>query len=333
MAEPEVEVTPDPGPFGDEGDIGVEGAGRSSEHPHGHAAGDVYWKRGQNAVRLERLRAQAEGQIRATLERGGDPSHGFISVGANERTDMIGNERVTYVPQWFHILDAIEFEIGQARTAADLLRIYRFYVKDPLQGPEPLLAPFFNADELPARDPHGRLRMEVFLSSATKREASLLRQIREELKAGERDALKSLVKKARETKGPCQAIHVPRRGGDDIHNRFADLVTGRTTDFLLAAPGPIATYTDGLDSRDPNLVWEVKTRHQFLAEWALPGNIFAPRVQDAIMDIEAQRQRHMVVSARCGFRLAYAFDVLEVAEFFRRTWGNNPPVYHRQGPG
>jgi hypothetical protein len=55
-------------------------------------------------------------------------------------------------------------------------------------------------------------------------------------------------------------------------------------------------------------------------------------VQDAILNIEAQRQRHMVVAARCGYKLAYAFDTPQVAAFFKKHWNNNPEVFYRRGP-
>jgi hypothetical protein len=63
--------------------------------------------------------------------------------------------------------------------------------------------------------------------------------------------------------GPCQAYEVAPRGGNAAHNAYAKAVIGRDKDYcIIAPPGrrEDSCQTDGLDSKDPRLVWEVPTR-------------------------------------------------------------------------
>lgn len=298
-------------------------------HPQASApANDV--ERGLRVLEGERVvagrRARAE-VPRPVLDRGGEPRRGFVTVADAEKNGFFEGELIAFRPHWFHILDAIDHEVDRARTVPDLLHVYDLYLR------EPPAARSFNPDPLPVIDPGGKVRLKTFLAAVTKRQKTLLRQILQELKAHDRADVEQLVAGARKNQGPCLARPVyPRLGNDARHNAFADLVTGSRADFMIAMPGGLRTVTDGVDAGDPKLVWEVKTRHEFLTEWALPHNIFSERVQDAIMKLEAQRQRHKVVTARCGYRLAYAFDTVEVAEFFQKHWNDDPPVHYRKGP-
>ena len=268
---------------------------------------------------LASLKYRAEIPV-AVPDRGG-AAPTFIEV-REEKETTIDGVRIYYRPHWFNVLSAIDDEIGRARTSVDLTKVALRYLVDK-NRPLDLAV---NYADLPTLDPNATLRIQAFVSAMTKRQQTLLAQIIAEVDAHAQTALKEEVRKMRQTEGKCRAEHIPRRGGNAEHNSFADLVTAGTMDYLLSEPSGISTITDGLDAKDPKLVWEVKTRHDFLTEWALPGTIFSPAVQGAIMDMEDQRMRHMSVAERCGYKVAYAFDTPEVADFFRRLWNNSPPV-------
>jgi hypothetical protein len=257
---------------------------------------------------------------------------------------------VAYQPHVFHLLDALEYDIIHVADQAHIVGIYLLYFPDSLLN----LVPFepirfggtafgknriaFDANIAHYLDPGGSARMKVFLPNArraAKRFPVLSPLLAEEL-------LQKILTEPHEleeaekpdVEEPCFAKEVPRSGKNSVHDDFADFVTGRRWDFLIKPPGdPKGCQTDGFDEKDPKLVWEVKTKHEWVTDYGITESIFAPLFnRERIFKLEEQRARCNRVTKHCGFRYQYAFDDPIVAADVRRFWGNNPPVVYRKNP-
>ena len=103
------------------------------------------------------------------------------------------------------------------------------------------------------------------------------------------------------------------------------------TDFEVTTPEGIKAQFDGQDASDPNVVWEVKTQHDWASAAGLAsGTIFSPFIhKHRIYRLEEQRARFSAVARRCGFVLKYAFDDEKLANFIRDHWGNSPEVLYK----
>jgi hypothetical protein len=292
----------------------------------------------------------------ATSERGGASDKTFLEEkpkATEAQQTEYGTHQITYKPTVFHMLDAIEYDVAQAKSNDDILDIYRSYFPDSAAR----LAPDRNPQRVHYRtmrdkirtfqvapegaDGDGMLRTPVFVNAVKRRTDidpklstdAALEAIIEGLLRFEAQQEASATARAEKDAGPCQAHDVPRKGGDKDHDAYAKEVTGKDTDFELVTPGGPKCVTDGQDSTDPNVVWEVKTRHEWSTPQGIAGGIFNPNIQAAIMSMESQLARCQAVAQRCGYTYKWAFENKAAADLLAIMWKGRVIVVHRPRAG
>jgi hypothetical protein len=103
-------------------------------------------------------------------------------------------------------------------------------------------------------------------------------------------------------------------------------------DFEVTAPSGLKCAFDGLDTNDPTVVWEVKTKHEWSTPHGITSGIFNPRIQEAIAKMESQLERCLGVAQRCGYQYRWAFENKSAAEFMQLLWRGRVDVVHRPRP-
>jgi hypothetical protein len=311
---------------------------------------------------FEGLRAELE-RPRATLARGGaapsfETTSAPTTVTVQDVKTLDGQDRslvvpVRFTPHWFHLIDAIEFDVAGVASSEQLIDVYRAYFPEsalkfgqtigsqtPFGARISLLRKMvvFNPSEL---DPGGIIRTTAFLVAASKKSLTdpkvslerLTRTLIAEWDAHEKAGEEALVKRLRKHQGPCTEREVDRKGKNADHDEYAKQVTSTDKDCEIQAPGGMTCVTDG---KHPftGAVWEVKTRHEWASEAGIPSAIFAPYFHNLaaqgpgrIGDMEKQRSRCLAVTERCGFRYEYAFESEDAAKFMKVQWSNRPPVH------
>jgi hypothetical protein len=113
---------------------------------------------------------------KVTLARGGKPPD-FITV--EGRDSEIGSYgQIFYQRRAFHILSAIEYEVGRANNEADLRRIRRKYMPEIGVPVDPALPgivflPLWEVDFPPDLDPGGSARMEAYANAVELRSLTI----------------------------------------------------------------------------------------------------------------------------------------------------------------
>jgi hypothetical protein len=254
------------------------------------------------------------------------------------------------------MLDAMEADIARAQSSEDILDIYLSYFRDSAASlasrpASTARVPFRTfADKIPTfrarpeeADPDGTARTTVFVTAVRRRtdidpnlsaESTFVTIIRGLLEFEAQQAQKAAAR-AGQNQGPCQARDIPRipRTGAQDHHDYADLVTGQNMDFEVIPPGGPKCAFDGQDKNNPNVVWEVKTKHEWSTPEAISTGIFNPKVQQAVLKMESQLERCLSVAQRCGFQYKWAFENKSAAEFMKILWSGRVVVVHRpRGP-
>lgn len=297
----------------------------------------------------------------STTQRGGSASNNFQEEKPKETTSAAtesGTVTVQYTPTVFHMLDAMEADIGRAQSSEDILDIYLAYFRDSAA----ILAPrstsgtrlrfrtytdkitMFSVPPEQA-DSDGTQRTTVFVTAVKRRtdidpklstDATFEAIIRGLLEF-EVQQQQAAAARLGQNQGPCQTRPIPRKGGDKNHDDYATEVTGQNQDFEVTAPGGLKCAFDGQDTNDPKVVWEVKTKHEWSTPQGIPSGIFNPRIQDAILKMESQLERCNGVAQRCGYQYKWAFENKSAAEFMSVLWKGRVVVVHRprggSGPG
>jgi hypothetical protein len=297
----------------------------------------------------------------STTQRGGSAAANFQEEKPKQTTSAAtqsGTVTVQYTPTVFHMLDAMEADIARAQTSEDILDIYLAYFRESAAMLAPRATsgtrlPFRTfADKIPLfhvppeqADPDGTERTTVFVTAVKRRtdidpklstDATLEAIIRGFLQH-EAQQEQAVTARLGQNQGPCQTRAIPRKGGNKDHDDYATEVTGQNTDFEVTAPGGLKCAFDGQDVKDPKVVWEVKTRHEWSTPQGIPSGIFSPRIQDAILKMESQLERCKGVAQRCGYQYKWAFENKSAAEFMSILWRGHVVVVHRPraggGPG
>lgn len=311
---------------------------------HDNSLHALMWRASERSA-AERAIFQGERPF-ATLERGGSAPD-FVSD-AGQGQSMIGSGRVvTYRRRHYHVLDAIEYEVGRARSDRDLSAVLTRHLSDSwltyglalthlLEGGSTYRNPalggahyFFRPYEIgPDLDPRAERRLQVFSRAVAVRLAAAPEMRRQPLARAIAENL--LLTPPDERQGPCDERPVPRRGGHARHDAYATHVTGSGQDYYVGTPEGIACTFDGQDRHGQ--VWEVKTGYRYFSEAGIVWSPDVPRFHEMILGLEEQRMRCTFVASRCGKPYAYAFDDPEVAASMQIQWGGVPPVYHIQPP-
>lgn len=359
--EAEVEVEPEPAepPVGSSG--GAHPVPGQTQHRayQGNPSFYKMYERAKQAPNYDAARDELERPV-ATLDRGG-AAPDFVTVSPKEESVPIkselageaGNITVRFKPHWFHILDAIEYDVANVYTGIntafsklELMGIYAAYFPDSFRE---LALNFANVVALPQTqrdaesrtrirkhgfvvfqpsfiDPGGVARMTAFRAAA-KRDPKVMEALKEIL--GQPHELPD--KPEPGMRGPCEGKEVPRGSSD--HDKYAFHVTKSPYEFHINAPNGIHCRSDGRDAQDPTLLWEVKTLHDWVTEAGLSrGSLHSTYIQERVMRLEAQRAECLEATKRCGYKYAYAFDDETVARTMKKYWGNVPPVHFIKPP-
>jgi hypothetical protein len=186
-------------------------------------------------------------------------------------------------------------------------------------------------------DPDGTARTPVFVNAVKRRkdidpqistDATLEAIIRGLLDFEAKQAQQAATR-AGQNQGPCQSRAIPRKGGNKDHDDYATFVTGQNMDYEVIAPGGPRCAFDGVDTHDPSVVWEVKTKHEWSTPHGIATGIFNPHLQSAIMKMESQLERCNSVAQRCGYTYKWAFETKEAADFLGILWKGRVTVVHR----
>jgi hypothetical protein len=307
----------------------------------------------------------------ATTDRGGKAADQFLEKRPRTHADIAttgvgGKMRYYYTPTVFHMLDALEDDIAKAGSGDDVLEIYLHYFPESIARLSPPTGAQISGVRYrpwPSRvgggiglhpeiaDRDGSARTAVFLNAARKRtdaDTALdmsFRAIIKGLNQFEARQEASEEERWRRRKGPCREREINRGGGDPDHNAYATFVSGSDKDFEVTAPAdldpdrpqtgievPHRMAYDGRDTKNANIVWEVKTRHEWASSPDIGGAIFSPYIQERIVRAEEQLARGRAVARRCGYEYRWAFENADAADFARKKWGHLIRVEHRARP-
>ena len=285
--------------------------------------------------------AEAERPV-ATLERGGSPP-GFVTTDAIAEGMWSWGQRRHRVRS-YHVLDAIEYEVSQARSERELERILRRHTGAALvdvQGrihlepfeeeergplPLPLLEPLPDqALYKPGFDPGAQARMKTFKEAVEKRGARSF------------PGLQNIP-------GFVQLIGPPRRRGrcliaptvplgetlDPVgHLYCADVLkVGGDFEWLVAVPGEGQWAV--FDALLGDAAYECKCGYAAVAE--NERSTSSRRQRYAARDLAAfdvQMRNQDNVCRACGLKLRWYASDSGVAALLNERWGGSPPVIHQ----
>jgi hypothetical protein len=310
------------------------------------------------------LRYQLESRPKASLERGGTPPD-FVTISKPQnylvtRDDEqvwpeLANSSVEYDPRYFHILDAIDHDVGLATTPDEDIGLLLSYFPDPKFAISPQLPEVYKGSKgtiyhpkLPRGAAVGRFffdpddqvtfdaRSKAFAAALVKRgESRRQRLAADALAEAENVALKG----RRRREGPCSYRPTPQKGGNPEHNQFARHVAaekgyGRVSrELIWTTPEGVSYSFDTYNPKNKTEVWEVKTQH----EWTSPtGMATAPysvrSFSERITELEVQRLTGLYIANRCNLQFRYAVDNCPAYNGLRQTWAL-PPVEYIPYPG
>ena len=283
-------------------------------------------ERGNIRDYAERQRIDAERPI-ATIDRGGNPPT-FITVHGTQNVSFLGGPGgrgvVTARIQHFHILDAIENEVGQATNEEQLEEVLERYV--PLvamrNGIEPsrrsrfLIPPiiFFPMGEpiyLPDFNPRAQARLQVFETAARTR-----------VRAVPALARSRIIPQSRR-RGGCRIEPISPLGDDPLSILYCHAVTGSPYSYKITIESETGGLTQRwaeIDSLRGNTWYECKCGYEALLSGAARGLGVAEAV---LQRLDHQVLNHIHIARTCGLEYRYIVSNERVAEILRQRWFGN----------
>lgn len=263
----------------------------------------------------------------ATLARGGT-APAFVEVGPPVAV-TIHSQALTVRPRVLHVLDAIEYEVGLARTERDLDRVLRRYLgRSPLRLRPPIFLPYTEELEthlgpvFPADlDPDLSVRRAIYVAAVRAR-------VKEEPELATAPSARGPTAEIEEEEKPrrrpaCEAAWVPRPEGNEYqlrHNQFAAAMVARfhipgaspELDYSVSLGGARSTDYDSYDFLS-RTYYEFKTRHEYVPFDRLSQTWMA------MSRIVPQAQDQADTMAKCdpGGQLVWVFDNDAVADAVR----------------
>jgi hypothetical protein len=280
----------------------------------------------------ERERLRQERPV-ATLERGGQPPRFITEQGTRTHSWLggpSGGGSVTVRVRKFHVLDAIEYEVGRANTEADLQAILQRYVPmvallneaiemsrggsrlfAPMGG-VPLLAPIWDEPVYPVGfDPRGEARLQVF-EGALRRRADQVPSLAQ-----------SRLKPQSRRRGGCRIEPISPLGDDPMSVLYCHLATGSPYSYKItieSATGAATQRWAEIDSLRGNTWYECKCGYEAL----LSGEARGEGVARAVLDkLDKQVLNHVDIARTCGLEYRYIVSSERVAETLRQRWFGN----------
>ncbi len=277
-----------------------------------------------------------------TLDRGSSPpSH--ITKGEPRYHDTSHIGRVYYTPQYFHVLDKLDYDVQKAKNIDDLKRIVGSY--SSLLFPDKR-SPGFRSFYIPPHIDEPQLKQAV-LNIAFERLKKILEIDRATNMRKALDEAEAYILKGKpRLEGPCHTKLVPRTPQGkkaDRHHQFAEHVGKEkgfakvNTELKVTTPEGISYSFDVYNPLTQVQVWEAKTMHEWAGETgiATAGKRLAKRggFERRFEGLDEQRLRGLYVSMRCGLDFRYVFDRCEAALGMRDQWSNVPLVEYIPFPG
>ncbi|HEX7243198.1 MAG TPA: DUF4157 domain-containing protein [Longimicrobiaceae bacterium] len=245
-------------------------------------------------------------QTTATLARGGAPPN-FETE--REQLGMWEWGTARYRERTFHVLDAIEHEVGRAERPEDLDRILETYIPDwrtGLRHGAPLLLPRFRIPE--GLDPLGEQRLAVYRAAVRRRAVdrpALARARAVPLEESEE------TRRRRCTITPLRGAGL---GNDPLASLFCEVATGSPFEYRVTSPTMGSAVFDALLG---NTVYECKCGYGSLLRGVDQSRFWARMRADRL---DEQVQRHLRIATDCGLRYRYVVSNREFADFLRQRW-------------
>jgi hypothetical protein len=280
----------------------------------------------------ETIKLQEERPI-ATLERGGQAPD-FITEHGTKLYDWLGGPTgggsVTVRIRRFHVLDAIEYEVGRANTEQDLQRIMQRYVplvaalNEAIEGLRrrivtplisPRLMPIWDEPRYPVDfDPGARTRLEVFEKALDQRAQTVpaLAQSR-------------VAPRSRRRRG-CRIEPIAPLGDDPLSSVYCHLATGTPFSYRItieSATGAATQRWAEIDALRGNTWYECKCGYEALLSGAARGEGVARAV---LQKLDKQVLNHLDIARTCGLEYRYIVSSEQVAETLRERWFGNVDI-------
>lgn len=284
-----------------------------------------------------------------SLERGSTTPGFMEDFGSPVIDDHPYLGRLVYQMRRFFILDKAASDLDKANDIDAVIKIWMDYKEWFIQSKFCVVGD--NGIDLAAYRKYGLMyRIPDSLNVADLRsqllEAVLNRikiikeiQARLEMEKALAEAEEKVLKGGRRKLGPCYYESVPRRGGNNRHDRFAVHVA-LNKGSLLAAGGETKvttpeniSYTFDLFNFQTNKAYEIKTGHNWAADMGIANTMNWPDFMTRATDLDFQRLKGLYIANRCGFEFRYVFDKCEAALGMRKQWSNIPPIEYIPFPG
>ena len=281
----------------------------------------------------ERERLRAERPV-ATLERGGRPPT-FITVAGTRQHSYWGgpsgmNHTITVSVRKFHVLDAIEHAVGQAKDEGDLQAVADEYL--PLTG---LVNEAISLSRGRGNFTQGRVRSPVwriwwdeplYVAGFDPRAEQRLRVFETALRARAAQvpslAQSRLMPESRR-RGGCRIEPIASLGDDPMSVLYCHIATGSPHSYKITietASGAATQRWAEIDSLRGNAWYECKCGYEALLSGAARGDGVARGVLDKL---SKQVLNHVEIARTCGLEYRYIVSSERVAERLRNEWFGN----------
>jgi hypothetical protein len=300
---------PAPGVMPSPGTLAPETAPRYATEP----TTDFYemYERAKKAPDCESAEAELEIPV-ATLARGGKPPD-FVTAGAKRKAAVQLSDtcHVTFTPQAFHVLDAIEYGVERATTNSHLKAVLDKYIDD--RKPVSLVPTFITP---PGLDLGGVTRVQVYAAAVKRRMAAGPKfdpaadptlVLPEDLPA------EALQKGCRVT--PGRGLFDPRyepQFDNWMAATYCQQVTGSLFEYRVTTPmGDFAIY----DGKKGSVVYECKCGYESIRDVNSDNPAKRARAEQKLVTILRQKDNHVRVAQACGLSVTYKVS----SEFLART--------------
>lgn len=257
----------------------------------------------------------------ATLERGGSPPD-FITVSG--RSSSIGEfGHVFYNTYAFHILEAIEYEVGRANTERELEEVLQTYITPNhpillLQRRFPILR--FQSPIIPEwLDRGAEVRLRVYTEAVARR----ARQV---------PALQRITRAAPQrasdetTRRRCTVTPASGLGNDPLATLFCQAATNSLFEYRVTSP----TYGGAtFDAMRGNTLFECKCGYRSLVRAHGQARGFAALQLDRM---DEQVRRHLRIANDCGLQYRFMVSNPELADILRTRWSDVTVLEHQFEP-
>lgn len=274
------------------------------------------------------------------LTRGGSPPD-FITE--HEETGMWEWGTATYTVRYFHILDAIEHDVMQAESQADLIRVLRTFIPGAVPRDDTRIPDLLDVDprlwgvEFPdGFDPDGEERLRVFWEAFERRNRQLQAEQEAEAEAERRRRTDTEPRQC-VASGPmpdldtdmayghcdehgCEIEPIGQQFGRyPCHADYATSLSGVRREFRITTPEGLSADFDAMDWG--GALYEVKTGYRWV-----PFTTSDPMRMSVVDRFITQSQNQMAVAERCHRTLDWYFNDDQAAAFFEALV--QPPVHH-----